>query len=97
MREEYERRQRVNELESLESVLRSKGDVSVHVDATSAVSDAIGIPNTPQTNMLGNPVFEKTGLTNSLAGIAVRRLVMQHSFEVSVIIRSDKSKLILLT
>ncbi|TIA80937.1 hypothetical protein E3P92_02609 [Wallemia ichthyophaga] len=81
MREEFERRQRVNELESLESVLRSKGDVSVHLDATSAVSDAIGIPNSPQRNMLGNPVLEKTGLTNSLAGIAVRRLVMQHSFE----------------
>ena len=83
MRDEYERRRRVNELESLESVLRSKGDVTVHLDATSAVSDAMGIPNQPQTNMLGNPILEKTGLTNSLAGVAVRRLVMQHSFEVS--------------
>ncbi|TIA85911.1 hypothetical protein E3P99_03855 [Wallemia hederae] len=81
MRDEYERRRRVNELESLESVLRSKGDVTVHLDATSAVSDAMGIPNQPQTNMLGNPILEKTGLTNSLAGVAVRRLVMQHSFE----------------
>ncbi|EIM20678.1 DnaJ-domain-containing protein [Wallemia mellicola CBS 633.66] len=81
MREEYERRRRVNELESLESVLRSKGDVNVHIDATSAVADAIGVEKTPQLNMLGNPVLEKTGLTNSLAGIAVRRLVMQHSFE----------------
>lgn len=81
MREEFERRRRLNELESLESVLRSKGEVNCHLDATKAVANLMQVQPKVETNFLGNPVLENTNLTSQMAGVTVRRLVMQHSFE----------------